>query len=63
MQIAETRQAFFAGASVLFETIMKVLDTTNDRYPGLDETEADIGNEIVEFGQALDKKILKPAEH
>ena len=62
-QIAETRQAFFAGACVLFEGILKTLD------PGPIETEADIqrmqniGAEIIAFGQELDKKILKLTEH
>jgi len=63
VQIAETRQAFFSGAAVLFEGIMRMLD------PGLEETDADmqrmtdIQNEITAFGQELDKRILKLTEH
>lgn len=56
IQIKETRQAFFAGAAVLFESIMRGLD------PGDEETEndmqrmTDIANELHEFGRSLDQK-------
>lgn len=56
VQIKETRQAFFAGAAVLFHSIMQGLD------PGEEETDndmqrmTDIANELTEFGQKLDAK-------
>lgn len=65
VQVNETKQAFYAGASILFTTLMQpgVLD------PGLEETEndmkkmADLQAEIDAFGQLLDKKVLKLPEH
>lgn len=63
IQVKETRQAFFAGASVLFETLMLALD------PGEEPTDADlqrmaaIQTEIDEFGQEIDMRYLKTAEH
>ena len=63
VQIAETRQAFFSGACVLFESILQTLN------PGPIETEEDmqrmrdIGHEIAAFGQELDKRIFKLTEH
>ena len=58
VQIEETRQAFFAGASTLFTSIMLVMDT--DREPTEKDLAvmSDIQNEIDDFGRSLDKKIL-----
>lgn len=62
-QIKETRQAFYAGASILFQSLMLTLD------PGETETDADMQRmadlqaEIDEFGQQLDIKMFKTAEH
>lgn len=56
VQIKETRQAFFSGAAVLFEVIMRGFD------PGPEETEndmqrmTDVANELHEFGQQLDRR-------
>lgn len=56
VQVRETRQAFYAGASVLFEGIMCVLE------PGEDPTTADmkvfdnLQKEIHAFGQELDRR-------
>lgn len=60
VQIAETRQAFYAGAAVLFESLMRSLDpekepTANDMRI-MDGLQA----EIDEFGHSLDKRYLKP---
>lgn len=65
VQVKETKQAFYAGASILFTTLMQpgVLD------PGTEETDADMKKmadlqaEIDAFGQALDKKVLDLPEH
>lgn len=56
IQIKETRQAFYGGAAILFEAIMRMLD------PGEDPTEqdmqrmSDIQAELSEFGQKLDQR-------
>jgi len=63
IQVSETKQAFYAGAAILFQALMRTLD------PGEKETDADMQRmsdlqaEIYEFGQLLDKKIFKIPEH
>lgn len=65
VQIDETRQAFYAGAAILFTTLMQpgVLD------PGIEETPndlkkmADLQAEIDAFGQQLDKRVFGQQEH
>lgn len=58
VQVTECRQAFYAGASVLFQSLLGTLD------PGLEPTDADmvrmesIDKELREFGQELDRKVL-----
>lgn len=62
-QLRETRQAFYAGAAILFEALMLVLD------PGDEATEADMQRirdvhaELRAFGQSLDRRLLGPREH
>jgi hypothetical protein len=63
IQVTETKQAFYAGAAILFQALMLTLD------PGVEPTDtdmqrmADIQAEIDAFGQLLDKKVLKIPEH
>jgi hypothetical protein len=58
VQVAETRQAFFAGATMLFTLLLRVLD------PGTEETDADMQTmaalqaEVNEFGHSLDVKYI-----
>ena len=58
VQISETRQAFYAGAALLFHSIMKILE------PGDEPTDADlevmtsIQAELDQFGVELDAKYL-----
>ena len=58
VQIKESRQAFFAGSAVLFQTIMMVLE------PGAEPTNHDmrvmddLQHEINAFGQELDAAVL-----
>jgi hypothetical protein len=58
IQVKETRQAFYGGAAVLFEAIMRTLD------PGEEPTDADmqkmkdIQRELSEFGRNLDSRYL-----
>ena len=63
VQLTETRQAFFAGAAVLFEGIMAGLDNTAEPTDGDMQRMADIQAEIDEFGLALDIKFFKTSEH
>lgn len=58
IQVKETKQAFYSGASVLFYKILNILD------PGEEPTEKDlmvmddIKAEIDRFGERLDKDVL-----
>ena len=59
VQLRETRQAFYAGAAVLFEAMLLVLE------PGEEPTDADmrrmdgIAQELREFGRSLDTHYLR----
>lgn len=62
VQVKECRQAFYAGAAILFEALMLKLD------PGEEPNEADmqrmaaIQHELYTFGAEIDKRYLKPRE-
>lgn len=59
-QIRETRQAFFAGAAILFEGILQNLSSSEDEITEADMTlMADVQAEIDEFGQQLDLRYLR----
>jgi hypothetical protein len=59
VQIRETRQAFYGGAAILFEAMMRTLD------PGEEPTDRDmhrmagIQEELAEFGRSLDTRYLR----
>lgn len=63
VQVKETRQAFYAGASVLFTTLVNALE------PGQEATDADLRKmndiqaEIDAFGQELDRRAFGAKEH
>lgn len=63
VQVNETRQAFYAGAACLFQTIMVMLD------PGTAPTDADmqrmsdVQTELDAFGQEIDRKVLNLPQH
>lgn len=63
VQIQECRQAYYAGAAVLMESIMATLD------PGSEPTDADLERmnsiqaELDEFGQQIDRRYLGQQEH
>lgn len=63
IQIKETRQAFFAGASLLFETLMIALDPEEEPTDADMQRMADLQNEINEFGQEIDKRAFGSTEH
>lgn len=58
VQLQECRQAFFAGAAILMQSIMQTLD------PGTEPTDADLERmssiqaELDEFGQQIDQRYL-----
>lgn len=56
IQIRETRQAFYAGAAILFEAMMRMLDTGEEPTEQDMQRMTDIQRELSEFGQNLDKR-------
>ena len=56
IQVAETRQAFFGGASVIFTSILNSL--TSGEEPKQEDLYllSDVQEEINEFGQSLDHR-------
>ncbi|KKM01142.1 hypothetical protein LCGC14_1797330 [marine sediment metagenome] len=62
-QIRETRQAFYAGAALLWQSLMLFLD--NDAEPTTDDMQRmeDLQVEIDAYGQQLDRDLLKLPTH
>jgi hypothetical protein len=60
VQISETRQAFYAGAAILMQKIMLIMD--EDREPTAQDMKhmADIQAELDEFGQQIDRRFFGP---
>lgn len=58
VQIRETRQAFFAGAAILMQKIMLIMD--EDREPTAKDMEhmAAIQKELDDFGQQIDRRFF-----
>ena len=63
VQLTETRQAFLAGAALLFETLMRVMDADEEPTEADMQIMADIQAEIDEFGQTLDLRYLGKTKH
>lgn len=63
VQVRETRQAFYAGASILFESLMMVLEPGDEPTDTDMQRMEDIQSEIDEFGLGLDLKFFKTVEH
>jgi len=63
VQVRETRQAFFAGAAILFESLMIMLEPSDEPTDTDMQRMEDIQSEIDEFGLALDLKFFKTVEH
>ena len=63
IQIRETRQAFYAGSALLWQSLMLFLD--NDVEPTTDDMQRmeDIQVEIDAYGQQLDRDLLKLPTH
>ena len=58
VQIKETRQAFFGGAAVLFEALMRTLDPCEEPTDADMKKMSDIQRELNEFGRKLDSRYL-----
>lgn len=63
VQINETRQAFFAGASILFTALIHGVSEGPEVQPADEQLMADLQREIDEFGQQIDKRVLGAKEH
>lgn len=63
IQVKESRQAFFAGASIIFEGMIKMMDGGDEPTPADMQRMANIQAEIDAFGQSLDRQILGKTEH
>lgn len=64
VQIEECRRAFYAGAAILWEGMMKALDPNDsDATEGDLSIMASIQAELDEFGQNFDKEIFGKHEH
>ena len=58
VQIRETRQAFYGGAAIMFEAMMRMLDPGEEPTDADMQRMADIQNELSEFGQKLDERYI-----
>lgn len=63
IQVNECRQAFYAGAAILFHALMTALDPGDDPTTADLQRMADIQNELDEFGQQIDKRYLGGQKH
>jgi len=63
IQIRECRQAFYAGAAILMEGIMRSLDPGDEPSEADMERMAAIQAELDAFGQEIDKRYLGGTEH
>lgn len=62
-QVRETRQAFYAGASIIFTGLMFIMDAGDEPTDADMKRMMDIQNEINAFGQELDKRAFGAQEH
>lgn len=58
VQVSETRQAFFAGASILFTALQHGVSEGDDVQPADIQLMADLQAEIDAFGQAIDRRVF-----
>lgn len=63
IQISECRQAFYAGAAILFEGLMKALDPGDEPTDADMQRMADIQAELDAFGHEIDRRYLGGKEH
>jgi hypothetical protein len=60
VQISETRQAFFAGAAILMQKIMLIMDEDREPTPQDMAHMAAIQKELDEFGAQIDRRFFGP---
>ena len=58
VQVKETKQAFYAGASILFTFLMQTLDGGTEETAADLQKMADLQAEIDAFGHSMDKKYV-----
>lgn len=58
VQVDETRQAFMAGAAILFTAMLHGVSEGDEVQEADEKLMADLQAEIDDFGQALDLKVL-----
>jgi hypothetical protein len=58
VQVAETRQAFMAGAAILFTAIMQGVSEGDEVQESDERLMADIQAEVDAFGQEIDRAVL-----
>jgi len=63
IQITECRQAFYAGASILFTSIIMFLEAGKEPTDSDMEKMIDVQKEIDEFGEKLDRRYINSKEH
>ena len=63
VQLQESERAFYAGAAILWESVMQGLDPGSDETEGDMQRMADIQAELDAFGQQLDRDLFKIPEH
>lgn len=62
-QVRETRQAFYAGASIIFTGMIHIMDGGDEPTDADMKRMMDIQLEIDAFGQQLDKRVFGNLEH
>ncbi len=63
VQLREMRQAFFAGAGILFEVLMRTTDPSTEVTEADMQRFRDVHAELRAFGESLDRRFLGPREH
>ena len=63
VQLQESERAFYAGAAILWKSVMQGLDSGDDATEGDMQRMADIQSELDAFGHQLDRDLFKIPEH
>jgi hypothetical protein len=62
-QIRETRQAFYAGAAIIFKGMILLMDGDDEPSAADMARMMEIQKELDAFGQELDKRVFGRSEH
>lgn len=63
IQIKETRQAFYAGAAIIFTGMIHTMDKGEEPTEDDMARMMEIQKEIDDFGQELDRSVFGKSEH